>query len=375
MQSSKKQRILAIGKFGTEQLGLHVAETLESMGHEVARFRPGIKRIAGGKLAQTWTKLKNVAWRFASKIPPVRKTRRKRLFNRAKQFEPDVVLECGSFLYPDEIDRIKGLTDAKCALWFPDSVAGFGGHKFLLGDYDALFFKDPYIVRALQRRLGISAFYLPECFNPDRHRVPDQTEETSPKWTCDIATAGSMYPYRAKFFEQLSAYDVQIWGNQPPVWLDLPPSVKRMQRTEFVADGEKAQAFTGAKIVVNNLLPTEVWGVNARTFEAAGVGAFQLMDRQAGLSQLYEEGKEVACFEDHDELITKIEYYLEHDAERRSIAEAARERSLSEHTYKHRLVTLLNTLDGEIEGFPMPSIEWHEELPEDRLHDLSRAEL
>jgi spore maturation protein CgeB len=356
---TEKKNILVIGKFGTEQMGLHTAETLETMGHRVERLRPGIKRTPGGTLAQAWTKFKSLTWRTARKIPAVRKYERSSLLEKADRANPDLVLECGNFLFQDEIEKIKARTGTRVALWFPDSVANIGGQKYLMGDYDGLFFKDPYIVESFRRRLSLDAYYLPECFNPNRHRPPDgEPRWDDERWDCEITTAGNMTPYRARFFEQLADYDVKIWGNRPPVWLKLPEVVEKMHRPYFVADQEKALAFRSARIVVNNLLPTEIWGVNVRTFEAAGVGAFLLMDRQPALSQFYEEGKEVECFSDNQELRQKIDYYLRNDDERREIAQAARKRSLREHTYQDRLELLLSAVFEDGEGYQMPDIEW-----------------
>lgn len=59
---------------------------------------------------------------------------------------------------------------------------------------------------------------------------------------------------------------------------------------------EKVRAFRGAKVVVKNLHYGEVLGVNARTFEAAGAGAFQMVDWRPGLGQLFEDGKELIAF-------------------------------------------------------------------------------
>jgi spore maturation protein CgeB len=75
-------------------------------------------------------------------------------------------------------------------------------------------------------------------------------------------------------------------------------------------DAERVRAFRGAKIVVNNLLYTEMWGLNARCFEAAGAGAFQMVDWRPGLAQLFEDGPEIVRFSGAPNLRTKIAHWL-----------------------------------------------------------------
>jgi spore maturation protein CgeB len=57
-----------------------------------------------------------------------------------------------------------------------------------------------------------------------------------------------------------------------------------------------------------------------------------------------------------NELKSKIDYYLENEPERREIAEAGRRRAQKEHTYRHRLETLLETVFGDGQGFPRPEL-------------------
>ncbi len=83
--------------------------------------------------------------------------------------------------------------------------------------------------------------------------------------------------------------------------------------------------------------------VNPRTFELAGMGCFQLCDRRELLPPLYSED-EVVQFGDETELIEKIEYYMEHEGERKEIAGNARRRTLKHHLYEHRVVEIMNAV-------------------------------
>ena len=116
----------------------------------------------------------------------------------------------------------------------------------------------------------------------------------------------------------------------------------------------RALAFLGAKIVVNNLHFGEIWGLNVRAFEAAGIGAFQMIDWRSGLDQLFEDGKEIVSFRNMDDLRDKVDYWLNHPQERLEIANAGKRRAHAEHTYHLRLSLLLDSLAQRANGFPMP---------------------
>ena len=88
---------------------------------------------------------------------------------------------------------IKNTFNLKIVIWSPDSIASIAAGKshFFNAPYDALFFKDPYIIKNLSQILRLNAFYLPECFNPHKH-VYDRKYDLS-EYSCDITTAGNLH--------------------------------------------------------------------------------------------------------------------------------------------------------------------------------------
>jgi spore maturation protein CgeB len=76
--------------------------------------------------------------------------------------------------------------------------------------------------------------------------------------------------------------------------------------------------------------------IKGRNFEVPGTGGFLLTQNVAHLEDYYELGKEVVCFHSTEEMIEKVRYYLTHEDERASIAEAGYQRTLRDHTYQQR---------------------------------------
>lgn len=80
--------------------------------------------------------------------------------------------------------------------------------------------------------------------------------------------------------------------------------------------------------------------VNQRVFDCPAAGGFVITDNQPDLHDHFDVAREMVTYESLAELCNKVRYYLQHDEERRSIAERARARVLAEHTHAHRLRAL-----------------------------------
>jgi len=82
-----------------------------------------------------------------------------------------------------------------------------------------------------------------------------------------------------------------------------------------------------------------------RVFEAAGAGACLIMDNWEGIEQFLEPGKEVLLAANGDEVIDHLRRLTWQDA--RKIGEAARQRVLAQHTYRHRALQFENLIAAQ----------------------------
>lgn len=80
--------------------------------------------------------------------------------------------------------------------------------------------------------------------------------------------------------------------------------------------------------------------VNQRVFDCPAAGGFLLTDRQGDLLRLFSED-EVVDFSTIEECREKLRFYRQESMARRKIVERARRRILAEHTYAHRLKTIV----------------------------------
>jgi spore maturation protein CgeB len=349
--TSARERVLVLGRFGVESFESHIAETFAEMGHSTAVLHLGesdlrLPGVFGRRVQQALQLVDEVS----EGVPVFRRRQTRKIVASARQHAAELVVVGHDFLQPAQVAALKEATGAKVALWFPDHIARFGRAYFLHAAYDTLFFKDTYIVRVLRGEYGLPAFYLPQCCNPARHALPAD-QAVDPRFRCDIATAGHAHTARMALFRHLTDFDVHIWGNPPPLWMDTH-KVAPMLQGRFVADQEKALVFRSASIALNTQYPSEICGVNKRTFEIAAAGGFQLVTHRPGLEELFDDGRELVSYEGLDDMLEKIRYYLVHDELRQQIARAGRERALAQHTYALRLQLILDTVNGLATGYP-----------------------
>jgi spore maturation protein CgeB len=75
-----------------------------------------------------------------------------------------------------------------------------------------------------------------------------------------------------------------------------------------------------------------------------GCGGFLLTGYVENLESYYKLDKEIVSFENTKELIEKLRYYIEHEEERQTIAQAGYIRTIKEHTYVQRFNDIFNKM-------------------------------
>jgi spore maturation protein CgeB len=328
-------RIFVVGaNYGPDSMEKHVLAALTGMGHIVQAYNardiiagafPGVRIINA------------LAGRF---LREPERLQEKTICHAVDIFQPDLVLTLlGSMLSPKTIAKMRHVTRAKIVCWCQDQMTTLGRQYLLGAEYDHVFVKDHYLVDLFKAMLGIDVHYLPEACNPKVHRAMPVGEAEQREYGCDICTYGNLYYYRQTIMQSLAAYDVKIWGNVPDWLINRVPG---MVMNRGIYEIEKAKALSAARITLNTLHFGEINGLNARAFETAGCGAFQLMSASPAIGEHFEIGKEVETFSDRHELLSKVEHYLQRPEEVARFRVAAETRAHRDHTYELRLGELLN---------------------------------
>lgn len=81
---------------------------------------------------------------------------------------------------------------------------------------------------------------------------------------------------------------------------------------------------------------------SSRPFELSAMQCCVVANPYNGLELWFEPGKEIIIVNSTDEAVDRLRYLLAHDDERARMAQAARDRVLKEHTFRHRARDLVN---------------------------------
>lgn len=240
--------------------------------------------------------------------------------------------------------RSSGITTA---LWFVEDYLRFTYWQQYAQCYDYVFTIQKGACFDAFRAAGIdNVVYLPCACDPQVHKPIQLTREEKERFGSPISFVGAGYHNRRSMFLHLADLSFRIWGTEWPAARPYDRLVAEEGRR--VAPEEYVKIFNASEINLNLHSCPERDGVdpggdfvNPRTFEIAACGAFQLVDARVHLPECFEVGKEIVVFRNLEELRSQISYFLEHESERKEIAQRARERALREHTYEHRMQSML----------------------------------
>lgn len=107
------------------------------------------------------------------------------------------------------------------------------------------------------------------------------------------------------------------------------------------------KVFYNSRINLNVTMRNIRTGLPLRMFDIMGCEGFLLTNYQAEIASLFEPGRDLAVYESFGDCLKKAGYYLEHEDERRTIAENGYRKICAHHTYDHRIAELFEILKRE----------------------------
>ena len=255
------------------------------------------------------------------------------LFQRVKDFSPDLVVCVYRFIHPSFVESCKK-QGVKVIHVNPDAITTLEYQQVFASDYDAWFVKDPYMLSFMRDNMRLNAKLYYEAFNPRWHKKPDVAKEACEKEVgIDVMTYGSMYPYRCRMLKAVvdSGVDLKVFGTISDRFYNH--ELDKCFQNKYITGEEKSKILYGSKIVFNQMHFAEIEGVNCRFFEANGSGAFQLSDYRPILKDLLPINPELVSFRGIEDGIKKIKYYLAHPKERYEISEEIYAHFLKHYSY------------------------------------------
>lgn len=261
--------------------------------------------------------------------------------------QPDLLICTYRFINPSCIKKIKKeLKSIKIIHINPDALTTFESQQIFASPYDAYFTKDPFIVDFMKNKMGLNTFYLPEACNVRVHKpCVGSRSEIEAKIDTDVVAFGTMYPYRANMIGKLIEKDinVKLYGT-PDKRFPKKEIVDHFQN-EFITGDRKAEVLYGSKIVFNNFHYAEIQSANAKFFEIAGIGGFQICDYKDTLQNYSILDVKDFTFRNIDEAIELIKHYLPLSKLRHEMAKKQQKYFHENHSYENRIKKILKTLD------------------------------
>ncbi len=190
------------------------------------------------------------------------------------------------------------------------------------------------------RQQGVRSEYLPLGFEP---AVLPQVGE--PEEVQGVSFVGSLFQVhesRRRWLEYVcQRVPVEVWGHG---FNDLPQNSAVHKRYKGTAWGvHMYRILKGSLATLNHHIDVAgPYANNMRLYEATGVGTLLITDWKDNLHEMFDPGTEVVAYRSAQECVELIHYYLTHEDERETIARAGQRRTLSEHTYYHRMQELVD---------------------------------
>ncbi|WP_236632956.1 CgeB family protein [Endozoicomonas elysicola] len=175
--------------------------------------------------------------------------------------------------------------------------------------------------------MGLNSVLCQFSANHSIYRKMDLTKDI------DVSFVGQCFEDRKNYIDYLlkEGINVKAWGNG---W-----GTGRLGQSELI------EVYNRSKIVLNFSAAfgnPDLRFVKGRIFEITATGAFLLTEKTDELDLYLSIGTECDIFDNKEELLSKINYYLQEEKERENIAMNGYNRTLSDYTYDKALRKIIN---------------------------------
>jgi spore maturation protein CgeB len=344
--------VLIVGRTNPEALERSYARALERLGCRVSFWEPeeALHRVARGGTLGRWFST------FVHVEPWLRKSNLD-LIQTALSLRPDLILVIGT-------GGVRGGTLAQlrvllpgCPLYcvYPDSPHYLDADRIhCLPFFDRVTTSSPAWVEAFQLLGARNVSHLPFAADSDA-LSPAVTADAAQSYSHDVTFVGTWREEREEILEQLTDFDLCLWGNKYWKTRTRPGSPLRRRWSGRPVSGQELARVCASSRIMLNIMDPHTWpGPNMRTFEHAACGAFSLETRSPAVLDLFTEGKTIECFDSVEEAREKIQYYLRHDEARQRIARAAHRFVTEEgQTYCDRARTVLDWAADDAARWPL----------------------
>lgn len=219
--------------------------------------------------------------------------------------------------------------------------------KAFLEGYDLILTSFPHFVEKL-RNMGLRSEYFRIGFDIRIHRhISGISRDISSSFVGGISRhhTGAI-PLLEKMALQT---EMQFFGYGAKSLNSDSPILERHHGEVWGLDMYKALARS--KVTLNRHIGVaENFANNMRLYEATGMGSMLITDHKDNINSLFKVGKELVTYRSVAEAVELVQHYAAHPEEAARIAYEGQARTLSEHTYAHRMQELVPVLRRHLDA-------------------------
>jgi len=265
-------------------------------------------------------------------------SKKKIVLEQIRKFSPDIVFMGSMFDYYGEfLKEVSGVTKnifTWIACPFPKEL-DYSHVKCVLSSTS--FYVEKF------KNIGLNSHQLGAGFDND---IPSKLSHNNPKY--DLSFIGGLsaktHSNRVKIIKELIAKKIKIdlfgYGLKKPIffWQD---------RTMYYAYHGQLWGLSMYQTLKDSLISLNIhidvaggFAGNMRMYEATGCGSLLFTEMTDNLPQIFDIKKEVVGYTDQDDLEKKLEYFLNHPDEAKSIADNGKKACHQNFGYNKRVVEL-----------------------------------
>jgi spore maturation protein CgeB len=241
-------------------------------------------------------------------------------------FKPDVCIVCNGTIMSSKTLQFLKSSGAKLVLWLLDGLKRNSQLEQNLSFYDRCFVYDVLDIDYVTQKYQVSCSHVLSSYDSSIYYPDKQVRDV------DISFVGKTTKKRMEILKQVADYALKnnrtfitygnYWGSH--FWKKSQFKKKHAPLDSYAVNakidpGDLAGLYRRSKICLNIHI-AEHDGLNPRTFEILGTKSFALVDNKAELNQYFQIGKHLAVYNDIDDLLEKIDYYLLNSDLREAIA-------------------------------------------------------
>ena len=339
----EKLKIMYVGSLNVQSNSYRRFKTLKELGHEVEGVDSD-KYIYDGPYSR---------FHHHFNIGPGVNQLNKMILEQFEKLHPDILfVDNKSFVKGSVIRRIrKKLSDIKIINLITDDPTG----KFKYAWRISLKTAPLYDCHFVQRKVNIDelkkygAQRVELCFrsyDPSFNRPIELDEAEKEKYQASVGFIGTYEENREDFVAFLIQNNIQVqvtgdgWSKGKH-WNIIEPNYHGVS----VYGDAYIKSINGMTIALHFLRHANRDDQDSRSFEIPACGVFMLAERSDVHSSLFEEDVEAVFFSTKKELLEKVNYYLQHEAERMVIANNGLQRCRnSDYTHAGRLKEVIKKI-------------------------------